>query len=63
MSATLARSTFYADGLRWIASLLTALAERLDRRPVELAPLEPMPRITPRDEALYELRNRLTNTW
>jgi hypothetical protein len=63
MSATLARSTFYADGLRWIASLLTTLAERLDRRPVELAPLEPMPRITPRDEALYELRNRLTNTW
>ena len=63
MSATLSRGTFYAEGLRWIASLLTSAADRLDRASPELAPLEPMPRITPRDEALYDLRNRLTNTW
>jgi hypothetical protein len=65
MSATMSRGAFYAEGLRWIASLLTAAADRLDRlqRPAELAPLEPLPRLTPRDEALYDLRNRLTNTW
>ena len=63
MSATLSRGAFCADGLRWIASLLTTLAEQLERRPAEPAPLEPLPRLTPRDEALYELRNRLTNTW
>lgn len=63
MSAVMSRGTFYAEGLRWIASLLTAAADRLDRPSPELAPLEPLPRITPRDEALYDLRNRLTNTW
>lgn len=57
------RNAWHADGLRWIASLLESAAVRLERPPVELAPLEPMPRITPRDEALYELRHRLTNTW
>jgi hypothetical protein len=63
MSATLGRGAWYAEGLRWIAGGLNAVAERLDRPSPELAPLEPMPRITPRDEALHELRNRLTNTW
>jgi hypothetical protein len=57
------RRTWHAEGLRWIASLLTSLAERLERPSPELAPLEPMPRITPRDEALYDLRHRLNNTW
>lgn len=54
---------WHADGLRWIAGLLARLADRLERPGPELAPLEPTPRITPRDEALYELRHRLTNTW
>ena len=63
MSATLARGTFYAEGLRWIASLLTSAADRLERVAPEPAPLEPAPPLTPRDEALYDLRNRLTNTW
>ena len=63
MEYALSRSTWYADGLRWIASLLSSLADRMERKPVELAPLEPLPRITPRDEALYDLRHRLNNTW
>lgn len=63
MSATMSRSTFYAEGLRWIASLLTAAADRLDRPGSGAAPLEPAPRLSARDEALYDLRNRLTNTW
>ena len=57
------RNAWHADGLRWIASLLESAATRLERRPVELAPLEPMQRTTARDEALDELRHRLTNTW
>lgn len=62
MSATAARGRFYAEGLRWIASLLSSAADRIDRPP-PLAPPEPLPRMSARDEALYELRNRLTNTW
>ena len=63
MNAALPRGLWYAEGLRWVAGGLNAIAARLERNSPEPAPLEPLPRITPRDEALYELRNRLTNTW
>jgi len=63
MSYAMARGNFYADGLRWIASLLTAAAERLERRNADPLPIHPASREAARDEALYELRHRLTNTW
>ena len=62
MEYALSRTRWHAEGLRWIASLLASLADKLEPAP-EAAPLEPLPRRSPHDEALYELRNRLTNTW
>lgn len=46
-------STWYAQGLRWIASLLQGAADYIDRpRP------EPMPRHTSAEEILSEARAR-----
>lgn len=46
-------TTWYSEGLRWMAEALTGAADFLDRR----AP-EPMPRHTSAEEVLSDLRNR-----
>jgi hypothetical protein len=40
-AAIYARSIWYADGLRWIGTLLNDAAERLERNAAPWAPLEP----------------------
>ena len=52
------RSTWYADGLRWIASVITDTADYLDKAAPDAASLDPMPRHTSFDEIVVDLRNR-----
>ena len=55
------RSTWYADGLRWIASVITDAADYLDSGAPEAASLDPMPRHTSFDEIVADVRNRNYN--
>ena len=50
----ISRTTWYADGLRWVGTLLTAAADFIDRETPE-----PMPRHISGEEILSETRNRL----
>jgi hypothetical protein len=52
------RTTWYADGLRWIASVITDTADFFDRPSPDAASLDPMPRHTSFDEIVADLRNR-----
>ncbi|MEO7741640.1 MAG: hypothetical protein ABIR98_01715 [Usitatibacter sp.] len=52
------RSTWYADGLRWIASVIANAADYLDSSCLEAASLDPMPRHTSFDEIVGDMRNR-----
>ena len=52
------RSTWYADGLRWIASVITDTADYLDSPAPDDASLDPMPRHTSFDEIVGDMRNR-----
>jgi hypothetical protein len=63
-----AQSSWYADGLRWIASLISGAADHLDR--VAFAPLElePPHRELPRDalpseDSLDDIRHRIQNRY
>ena len=49
-----AKTSWYADGLRWVGSVLTTAADFIDRETPE-----PMPRHTSGEEILSETRNRL----
>lgn len=56
----LARTTWHADGLRWIASVINTLADSIDRE--HNAPtlaLEPTPEDKPIEEFLYDARFRV----
>ena len=48
------RSSWYAEGLRWMGSVLNGVADYLDRPEPE-----PMPRHTSCEEILSETRTRL----
>jgi hypothetical protein len=62
MSAALGvTAPWYAEALRRAATLMLALAERLERAAPERQPLEPWVDIPPPDERLFELRNRILN--
>ena len=52
------RTTWYADGLRWIASVITDTADYLDSPAPDDASLDPMPRHTSFDEIVADMRNR-----
>jgi hypothetical protein len=52
------RTTWYADGLRWIASAISGAADYLDSSEPESASLDPMPRHTSFDEIVSDMRNR-----
>ena len=54
----LQRSTWYADGLRWIASVIADTADYLDSPAPDTASLDPMPRHTSFDEIVGDMRNR-----
>ena len=51
-----ARTAWYANGLRWLGSLLNAAADYIDRHEPE-----PMPRHTSSEEILCEVRNRISS--
>lgn len=53
------RSSWYAEGMRWIASTLAWAAKRLERASASHASLDPMPRHTSFDEVVGDLRNRI----
>ena len=59
MSAAYSRSLWYADGLRWIGSLLVGAAERLELRAAEHDANDPWPEVLPPHERVFELRNRI----
>ena len=52
------RSHWYADGLRWIASVINDAANYLDSPAPDAASLDPMPRHTSFDEIVGDMRNR-----
>jgi hypothetical protein len=41
MQATMTRSMWYAEGLRWIGSIFHGAAERLERTSTDIARLDP----------------------
>jgi len=51
-------SAWYAAGLRWIASALSAFADAIDRRAPEPWPLEPAPEYLSGEEYLLDARHR-----
>lgn len=53
------RSSWHAQGLRWIGSLLCAAADYLESRAAESSPLAPMPRHTSYEEIVGDMRNRM----
>ena len=56
------RATWHAEGLRWIAGLITATADRIDRNHnTPPLPLEPTSEHKPFDEFLYDARFRVQN--
>ena len=56
------RTAWHADGLRWIASVFTAAADRIDspREAPELA-LQPTPEHKPFEDFLFDARFRVQN--
>jgi hypothetical protein len=54
-----AKAPWYAEGLRRIGSLFCSVADYLERRSVEPASLDPMPRHTSFDEIVGDVRNRI----
>jgi hypothetical protein len=57
-AATYPRSLWYADGLRWVGSLLTRAADRLAERSALEDAADPWPDLLPPHERVFELRNR-----
>ena len=53
-------TTWYADGLRWVASLFSGAADYLER-PSLTASLAPMPRHISYDEVVSDVRNRINS--
>jgi len=53
-------ATWYSGTLRWIASTMTRLADRLDTPSDYAEPLDPAEHLTPPEDRLYELRHRLS---
>ncbi|MEO5691716.1 MAG: hypothetical protein ABIQ72_01210 [Usitatibacter sp.] len=53
-------SAWYAEGLRWIASLFKGAADYLDKPSIAPAPLEPGPANLPVEEHLLDVRHRMT---
>ena len=53
------KSSWHAEGLRWIGSLFNAAADSLDRASAESATPAPMPRHTSFDEIVGDVRNRM----
>ena len=51
-----ARSSWYAEGLRWMGRLLNDAADFIDREVPE-----PMPRHTSSEEILADVRNRINS--
>ena len=58
MIAATSRALWYADGLRWIGSLLVSAADHLAQRSAEAESAEPWPDLFPPHERVTELRNR-----
>jgi hypothetical protein len=58
MSAALPRALWYADGLKWIGSLILRAAERLEQRAIENAD-DPWPDLLPPHERVFEVRSRI----
>ncbi len=52
------RSSWYAEGLRWIGSVFSDAADYLERPSLDAASLDPMPRHTSFDEIVGDMRNR-----
>ncbi|HUP29460.1 MAG TPA: hypothetical protein VM122_04745 [Usitatibacter sp.] len=55
----MSRSIWYAEGLRWIGSLLVNAANHLERRSLDSALATPWPDPLPPHERITELRNRI----
>lgn len=53
-------ASWYTGALRWIASGITRLADRLDAPSCYAPPLEPNREAMPPEERVFELRNRLS---
>jgi hypothetical protein len=58
-AASYPRSLWYADGLRWIGTLLLSAAERLELRTLDDAAADPWPELLPPHERVFELRTRI----
>ncbi|QJR14067.1 hypothetical protein [Usitatibacter palustris] len=59
--ATMNRSTWIADGLRWIGSVCESAADAIDRDAAYPQPLEPVPTRPAFEEYLYDVRFRIHN--
>ena len=56
------RAAWHADGLRWIASVFNAAADRIDiARDTSALALEPTPEYKPVEEFLFDARFRVQN--
>lgn len=53
-------TSWYSGALRWIASGIARLADRLDAQSHYAPPLEPNRETMPAEERVLELRNRLS---
>jgi hypothetical protein len=57
------RSSWYAEGFRWLGTILHAAADRLEPGPVAAAPLEPHPELLPPDYRVFQLRHRIQSLY
>ena len=57
--AAYSTATWYADGLRWVATLITRVADRLDTPPESPAPSGER-YSTSAEERIAEIRHRVT---
>jgi len=56
----LAKNVWYADGLRWIGSILNGAADHLERNAAEpLEPRPPLPQHRAIDEYVSDVRHRI----
>jgi hypothetical protein len=58
-AARYSRAAWYAEGLRWLATLCIGAAERLERRSADPDPADPWPDLLPPHERVFELRTRI----
>lgn len=52
-------NTWYADGLRWVATVCSDAADYIDRSTLATTSPSPMPRHISYDEVVGDVRNRI----